>query len=225
MNISVIEDELLLWVNIKTKLENQWYQVRIYTSYRQFMRFWNSSSHLYIIDIWLVDGSWFDIIEWLRKKKNSVAPIIITSGYGDTDRIVYGLNIGADDYMVKPCIPDELVARVDALARRNIVNPKIPETLGNFVYKDITYIPHTQEIWQRTTRIFLSKKEMLIFEIFIRNPKIIISRETIIEKAWSTYNSASIPDTVLNTALSRIRKKFWESVKIKSLYSFWYILE
>ncbi len=225
MHVSIIEDEVLLGEKMRTKLINQWYLVSIFTSYRQFMRFWSSESHLYVIDIWLWDGSGFDIIEWLRKKQNSIAPIIITSWYGDTDRIVYGLNIGADDYIVKPCIPDEFIARVDALARRNIINTKIPETLSNFVYKDITFVPHTQEITQWSEKIFLSKKEMLIFELFIRNPKIIISRETIIEKAWSTYNSADIPDTVLNTALSRIRKKFWDTFNLKPVYSFGYILE
>lgn len=225
MHISIIEDELLLGEKMRIKLINQWYLVSIYTSYKQFMSIWNSNSHLYVVDIGLWDGSGFDIINWLRKKQNSKAPIIITSWYGETDKIVYGLNIGADDYMIKPCIPDEFIARVDALARRSITDSTITETLKVFTYKDITYFPHTQTVLQWKEKIYLSKKELLIFELFIRNPHSIITREAIIEQAWSTYDSTEISDTVLNTALSRVRKKFWDEFHLNPLYSYGYILE
>lgn len=225
MHISIIEDEVLLGEKMRLKLINQWYLVSIYTSYTQFMDTWTSGSHLYVVDIGLWDGNWFDIINWLRKKQNSKAPIIITSWYGDTDKIVYGLNIGADDYMVKPCIPDEFIARIDALARRNITDPAITDTLKTFVHKSIRYIPHTQEVFQWNEKIYLSKKELLIFELFIRNPHSIITRENIIEQAWSTYDSSEISDTVLNTALSRIRKKFWDEFYLRPLYNYGYMLE
>ena len=162
---------------------------------------------------------------WLRKKQNSKAPIMITSWYGETDKIVYGLNIGADDYMTKPCIPDEFIARVDALARRSVTDISTTDTLKIFSYKDITYFPHTQIVLQWKEKIYLSKKELLIFELFIRNPHSIITREIIIEHAWSTYDSSEISDTVLNTALSRVRKKFWDEFHLNPLYSYGYILE
>lgn len=225
MHISIIEDEVLLGEKMRIKLINQWYLVSIFTSYKQFMTLWNSDSHLYVVDIGLWDGSGFDIITWLRKKQHSSAPIIITSWYGETDKIVYGLNIGADDYMIKPCIPDEFIARVDALARRSITDTTSIETLKIFTYKDITYSPHTQTVLQWKEKVYLSKKELLIFELFIRNPHSIITRETIIEKAWSTYDSSEISDTVLNTTLSRIRKKFWDEFHLNPLYSYGYILE
>lgn len=224
MHISIIEDEVTLCERMRTKLVNQWYFVSIFTSYKQFMKSWSWESHLYIVDIGLWDGSWFDIITWLRKKQNSKAPIIITSWYGDTDRIVYGLDIGADDYMVKPCIPDEFVARVNSLARRNITDSTKIETLKTLTYKDIIFYPHTQEIIQWNEKIFLSKKELIIFELFIRNPNTIISREAIIAQAWSTYDCAAISDTVLNTTLSRIRKKFCDSFDLKPLYGYGYTL-
>ena len=225
MHVSIIEDEVLLGEKIRNKLTNQWYIVSIFTSYTHFMEQGSSTSHLYIIDIWLWDGNGFDIINWLRKKENSSAPIMITSWYGDTDRIVYGLKIGADDYMVKPCIPDEFLARVDALARRHITNVENPETLKAFTYKDITFTPLTQEVIQWWNKIFLSKKEMIIFELLITNQKIMVSRETMIERAWGAYNSTSISDTIVNTALSRMRKKFWNTLTIKSIYNFGYILQ
>ncbi len=225
MHISIIEDEILLGEKMRIKLINQWYLVTTFASYKEFMTLWNSTSHLYVVDIGLWDGSGFDIINWLRKKQNSKAPIMITSWYGETDKIVYGLNIGADDYMTKPCIPDEFIARVDALARRSVTDISTTDTLKIFSYKDITYFPHTQIVLQWKEKIYLSKKELLIFELFIRNPHSIITREIIIEHAWSTYDSSEISDTVLNTALSRVRKKFWDEFHLNPLYSYGYILE
>ncbi len=225
MHISIIEDETILAEKMRNKLMHQWYFVNIFTSYSQFMTFGTSDSQLYVIDIWLGDWSGFDIIDWLRKKKNSLAPIIITSGYGDTDKIVHWLKIGADDYMVKPCIPDEFVARVEALARRNASKSLIPNTFKNFIYKNITFVPHVQEITQGQEKIFLSRREMRIFELFIRNPKSIISREDIIKQWWEIYDTSIISDSLLNTTLSRIRKKFWDTIIIRSIYSAGYILE
>jgi DNA-binding response OmpR family regulator len=224
MHITIVEDEVSLCEKMRIKLINQWYIVSTFTSYNNFMKKWSNDSHMYIIDIWLWDGSWFDIITWLRKKQNSKAPIIITSWYGDTDKIVYGLNIGADDYIIKPCVPDEFIARVNALARRNITDPKNNETLQVFTYKDIVYVPYTQEVMQWKKKVLLSKKEILIFDLFIRNPNTIISREAIIEKAWSAYDSSIISDMVLNTALSRIRKKFCDHFNLRPLYGYGYTL-
>ena len=224
MHISIIEDEKLLWENMLTKLVNHWYGVTLFSGYKDFMEGWHDRSHLYIIDIWLWDGNWFDIIDWLKKKKQSPAPILITSWYGDTDRIVYGLNIGADDYMVKPCIPDEFLARVNALARRNS-KWKTSKTWSIISYKNMSFDPYTESVSISKRELNLSKKEILILEVFIRNPNTIVKRETLIDNAWWVSMDWCISDTVLNTALSRIRKKIGSGFEIKALYNFWYTLE
>lgn len=224
MHITIIEDEINLCEKMRIKLVKQWYIVSAFTSYKHFMKAWTSDSHCYVIDIGLWDWSGFDIITWLRKKQNSKAPIIITSWYGETDKIVYWLDIGADDYMIKPCMPDEFLARIHALARRSITNTSDINTLQTFSYKDILYFPLTQEITQWKEKIFLTKKEMMIFDLFIRSPNTIITRETIISQAWWAYDSLAISDTVLNTTLSRIRKKFQDSFDLRPLYGYGYTL-
>lgn len=100
------------------------------------------SSQLYIVDISLRDGSGFDIVKRLRKDGKSKVPIIIISGYGDSQNIIYGLDLGADDYLRKPFVPDELIARVRAVLRR-------PETISKqpvLKYMDITLDLNTREV-------------------------------------------------------------------------------
>jgi DNA-binding response OmpR family regulator len=101
------------------------------------MRYGDAKSQLYIIDISLGDGSGFDIIRWLRENANSLSPILIISGYGNSEKIIYGLNIGGDDYIIKPINPEELIARVKALMRR----PSILISDKILLYKSISYNP------------------------------------------------------------------------------------
>ena len=85
--------------------------------------------------------------------------------------------------MVKPCIPEEFLARVHALARRN---PKVAtqETLPCISYKNMTFYPDTENIFIGKKEITLTKREILILEVFIRNPNTIVRRETLIDNAW-----------------------------------------
>lgn len=222
MHVTIVEDEVILGQRMVSKLKNQWYIVSIFESYSQFMRRWDNHSHLYVIDIWLWDGSGFDIIEWLRKDKNSQAPILITSGYWETEKIVYGLNIGADDYMIKPCIPDEFIARVNALTRRQ----DVAKHVETYTYKDIVFFPHNKEVRQNNERIALTQREAVILGLLIQNQNIPLTREKLIEHAWWSHNDLYIPDGVINTTLSRLRKKFHGWLPgLKWLYNSWYILE
>jgi DNA-binding response OmpR family regulator len=89
MHISIIDDEKILADKILKKLQNNGYAASAFYGYQDFMHHGDATSGLYIIDISLSDGTGFDIIRWLRKNKESRAPIIVISGYGDSQNIVY----------------------------------------------------------------------------------------------------------------------------------------
>ena len=165
MHITIVDDEKVLGSKIKKKLENEWYAVSAFYGYNEFMAQGDANSQLYIVDISLWDGSGFDIISWLRTKVECKAPIIIMSGYGDSENIIYGLNIGADDYLTKPFVPDELIARVKALLRRPV--DMLPQKL--LQYKNITFDPVTKEVMVWSTKLHLGHKEKMILEFFMTN--------------------------------------------------------
>lgn len=221
MHISIIDDEKILGLKIKKKLENEWYAVRTFDSYEDFMAHGSVRSQLYIVDISLGDGSGFDIISWLRWQEGCRAPILIISGFGDTDKIIYGLNIGADDYLTKPFFPDELVARVKALLRRPVdITPHIV-----LRYKDITYDPSTQETRVWDTIIYLNHKESMLLVFFLKQQKQIVSRDILVTTVWWPHSPNDVTDNTINATLSKLRKKFWTELHLRTIYGHGYILD
>lgn len=221
MYISIIDDEQVLCKKVQKKLEREGYNVQAFFGYNDFMQNGDDMAHLYIIDISLGDGSGFDIIKWIRTTKKNHAPIIITSGYGDSENIIYGLNIGADDYMTKPFIPDELIARVKALLRRPAW------AIAPFVLR---YGNISLDIAARTTRfgaesVHLTGKEMLMLELFINNVGKVVSRERLITHVWWGNKLADVSDNTINASLSMLRKKFQPALPISAIYGHGYILD
>ncbi len=221
MHISIIDDEKILGSKIKKKLENEGYAVSAFYSYEDFMTHGDANSQLYIVDLSLWDGSWFDIIKWLRGKAECKSPIMIMSGYGDSENIIYGLNIGADDYLTKPFIPDELIARIKALLRRPTI--LVPHKL--LTYKNIIFDPESRETISWDTKIYLTNKENMVLEFFLMHQWEIISREKLITYIWWGHHIGDVSDNTINVTLSNVRKKIWEDFTLKTMYNHWFILE
>ncbi len=221
MHVTVIDDEKVLGSKIKKKLEGQGYAVSDYYGYREFMKKGDAKSEFYIIDVSLGDGSGFSIIEWLRKVHLSVAPILIISGYGDSEKVVYGLNIWADDYMVKPFVPEELIARIRALMRR----PKVLLSAENIYFKNIIFDPETRETQIWAHKMYLTRKESLILELFLREQGMLIKRDRLITYIWGWQNLEDVSDNTINVTLSKLRKKIGPDFSLKTLYNHGYILE
>lgn len=221
MHISIIDDEVMLATRMQKKLENDGFSVSSFNSYKEFMRKGDGQSQLYIVDISLWDGSGFDIIKWLREKVESKVPVLIISGYGDSEKIIYGLTLGADDYMVKPLHPDELIARIKSLLRRGTEL----KTQKPIEYKSISYNPERKETYVNNIKIHLTHKESMILELFIRNPGRIINREDLINTAWWSIQMSDVSDNTINVTLFKLRKKIGPDFQLKTIYSEWFLLD
>lgn len=214
MHISIIDDEKILTQKISKKLGNSGYVVSGFTSYRDFMQSGDALSDFYIVDISLGDGTGFDIIKYLRFQK-CTAPIMILSGYGDSEKIIYGLDIGADDYMTKPFIPEELIARVKALLRR----PKNIEDMEIITYKNIAITPNTGKVEVAEENIDLTRKEFFMLELFLRKPNRIIDKLELIEKVWGMSDTLSVSDNTISVTISRLRKKIGDTFCVKPIHN------
>jgi two-component system response regulator RegX3 len=157
---------------------------------------------LVLLDVMLPDGSGYDVCRELRR--SSEVPIIMLTARGEeTDRIV-GLEVGADDYVLKPFSARELVARIRAVLRR----ARQPEASGDedpLEIGDVLLDQARHEVTQAGRPIDLTRKEFEVLRLLMRNAGAVVSREQLIEDVWDVNWFG--PTKTLDVHVSALRKK------------------
>jgi DNA-binding response OmpR family regulator len=152
-----------------------------------------------ILDVVLPDAMGYDIAREIRSKSKDV-PILMLTSKNRTEDIVSGLDSGADDYLVKPFVLDELKARVRALVRRG--GAVRDDTLA---YAGVTLDRKTRRAFVDGTRIRLTPKEFTLLERFLLAPGSTLSRTELLEKVWDiTFDPGS---NVVDVHVARLRRK------------------
>lgn len=221
MYITIIEDEKLLADNIAKRLKKQWFNSSIFNSYNDFIKSNFIKPDLFIIDLSLWDWSWFEIIKYIRNKKNTDTPIIITTAYHDLEKKLYWLNLWADDYLTKPYSIEELIARIKVVIRRTY---KISNN-SKVKYKNFTYDLDKQTIEKNNKEINLSNKEISLVEFLLSNKWKIITKEDIIKTVWWEIDLLNVSDNNIMVVISNIRKKLWKEFELQTIKNKWYILK
>ena len=114
---------------------------------------------------------------------NTTPILVISARDSETDRVL-GLEVGADDYLVKPFGLRELVARCRALLRRSSQSETSPSQPHSFTHANLCLYPSECRVTRDGTDLTLSPKEYKILELFIQNPKRVWSRDQLLEKIW-----------------------------------------
>src|SRR5579884_2388899 len=123
---------------------------------------------LLILDVMMPGRDGFEVCRCVRRE--SVLPILMLTARDEASSKVTGLDCGADDYVVKPFNPDELLARVRALLRR--VQPRQVEMLA---YQDIELVPTAREARRADETLELTAREFELLELFLRHPRQVLS--------------------------------------------------
>jgi two-component system, OmpR family, response regulator MprA len=133
-----------------------------------------------VLDLGLpvIDG--LEVCRRLRTAGNHVPVLVLTARAAIADR-VEGLDAGADDYLVKPFALDELLARLRALGRRAAADGR---GRGLLRFEDLTYDPDALEWHRDDRRLELTRTEHQLLELFLANPRKVLSRNVIFEKIW-----------------------------------------
>jgi two-component system response regulator MprA len=130
-----------------------------------------------VLDLLMPQVGGLEVCRSLRRRGDSVPVLVVTARDAVSDR-VEGLDAGADDYLVKPFAIDELRARVRALLRRTGGGD------GALRFSDLTLDPATREAARAERRLQLTRTEFNLLELFLRNPRQVLTRSQIYERVW-----------------------------------------
>lgn len=173
-----------------------------------------------ILDLMMPKVDGITVLKTIRRKGNKI-PVLILTAKSEVDDKVFGLDCGADDYLTKPFVTKELLARIRAMTRRQ------SDLQDNaLVYGDLRLDRPSFELISQKGKLLLTAKEFQIMEMFMMNPKCILSAEQLMDRVWGLESETEI--SVVWTYISYLRKKLKtldSSVTIRAVRNVGYTLE
>ncbi len=202
MRVLIVEDEKRLAEALCQIMKEQHYVVDAVFDGEDGLAYALSVQYdVIVLDVMLPGRNGFDMVRALRASKVATPVLLLTARDELTDKVT-GLDCGADDYMTKPFVPEELLARIRALARRQ----------GDVVLEELKYHDLTLSISTRTLScgqksVRLGFKEFEVFHLLMANTGIILSKEDLITKVWGAESEAE--DNNVEAYISFLRKKLY----------------
>ncbi len=224
MRISILEDDPDQLALLKRWLVEDGHDVHGYIAGREAMKHAGRESFdLFLLDWQVPDVSGADVLMWLRTNVSRTVPVLFVTVRDSEQDIVFALENGADDYMVKPARRQELLARVHALLRR--AYPREEEKHLSFPPFDIDIA--RGEIRRDGERIDLTPKEFELTVVLFRNVGRLLSRGHLQESVWG--RSGDLITRTVDTHVSQVRKKLDLRIetgfRVVPIYNYGYRLE
>ncbi len=202
--ILVVEDEASIAEVVSLYLKRAGYSVQIASDGRQAMNiFQRQNPDFVILDLMLPEVDGLSLTRWLRDRSN-VPIIMLTARREEMDRIA-GLEMGADDYVVKPFSPQELVSRVRAVMRRlgREQAEAGPERAVSF--DGLSIDPLSRVVKVQETEVELTAKEFDMLYLLAQHPKQVFTREQLLERVWG--GAQYIDPGTVTVHVRRLREK------------------
>lgn len=214
MSILIVEDEPKTVSYLKKGLKEAGFKVEVAKDGEQGIQLARENiPDLLVLDVMLPKKDGWDVITELRNSGFKKPVIFLTAKDPVEDR-VRGLELGADDYLVKPFAFSELLARIRTLLRRRSSEFSVNEPLQ---VSDLKVDPIRQKVWRNGVAIDLSQKEFQLLLLFLRHIGEVLPRNMIIEKIWDMHFD---PGTnVVDVAVRRLRSKVDEPFEPKLIHT------
>jgi two-component system copper resistance phosphate regulon response regulator CusR len=202
MRVLVVEDERKLAQVLASALEAEHYDVVVAaTGEDGFYRLNAEQFDLVVLDLMLPGRSGLEILQTLRQRRVDTPVLILTARDGIDDRVT-GLDLGADDYLVKPFALPELLARIRALLRRgrpaDALRLKVADLEMDLVGRRVT---------RGQTTVDLTSREFELLEYLLRQQGHLVSREMLARDVWKETHRATPIDNVIDVQMARLRRK------------------
>jgi two-component system, OmpR family, response regulator VicR len=199
-SILLVEDELVISRVLKAYLQKAGYEVWQANDGIEAMELFDEKKpDLVLLDVMLPERNGWEILQYIREK--SSCPVIIMTALGQTDQKLKGLNQGADDYITKPFVADEVIARVNAVLRRSVILVKDQET-RLFGSLKINFQSH--HVTLHGLELTFHPRDLSLLLFLAQNPNQTFTREQLIEQVWGMDYGGS--DRAVDLAIKRVRK-------------------
>jgi len=179
MQVLVVEDERRMAELLRQGLEEEGHSVVVAGNGKDGLAI--AETHPFdaiVLDVMLPEMDGFSVARKLRAARNQT-PILMLTARDATHDVIEGLNIGADDYLVKPFSFDVLLARLRAVSRRGAIPQPVPLQV-----LDLTLNPASREVMRHGRRISLTRTEYSLLELLMRRSGRVVSRDNLIEAVW-----------------------------------------
>ena len=224
LKILVVDDDTNISELISLYLNKEGYETKEVANGKLALEvFEEFKPDLVLLDIMLPGADGYDVCKEIRKKHRT--PIIMLTAKGEVFDKVLGLELGADDYMVKPFDPKELVARVKAVLRRNVLPVEEEKTKNRIVLDNLIIDKDNYSVTFEGNLVELPPKELEVLYFLANHPKQVFTREQLLDKIWG-YDFVGDTRTV-DVHIKRLRDKFEgeHSWNIKTVWGVGYKFE
>lgn len=202
VKILLIEDNQIITKGLKYSLEQENFEIEtaenIVTAKTKIKK---QRYDLYLLDIGLPDGDGYEICNYIKSKED--VPVIFLTAKDEESDVVQGLDMGADDYVIKPFRTRELISRIKSVLRRyyHEENKENQIKCGNITIDD-----DKAEVYQDGKQIIFTSLEYKILYLLVSNKNILVTREQILDKIWDVAGNF-VNDNTLTVYIKRIRNK------------------
>jgi len=202
MHVLIVEDDPRIASFLDKGLRAEGYVTSVATNaveantYAEAM---DADLNLVLLDLGLPDGSGTGVLQRIRQRQSDV-PVIILTARSDVGDKVRGLDLGANDYVTKPFVFEELLARVRA-ALRTSAQPTTTELVVGDLRLDLL----TKVAWRAGQRIELAPREWALLELFMRSPTHVLTRQRILNQVWEYGFDAG--SNVVDVYVGYLRRK------------------
>lgn len=209
--ILLVEDNETIIMGLKYSLEQEGFQViSAKTAKESKEKLDNKSIDIVLLDVSLPDGNGFEICKEI-KEKNDI-PVIFLAAQDEETSVVLGLDLGADDYIVKPFRTRELISRIKSVLRRYGKKEE-----NNIIqYKNIKIDTISAKVYKNNKEIIFTSLEYRILLMLFTNQNKLITREQLLEKIWDIAGNF-VNDNTLTVYIKRIREKLEDDSIIKTI--------
>jgi two-component system phosphate regulon response regulator PhoB/two-component system alkaline phosphatase synthesis response regulator PhoP len=211
--IAVVDDEPDILELVSLHLRKNHFNVREFSDGSSFIKYLDSEiPDLVVLDLMLPDADGFEICKYMKRKKDlSHVPIIMLTARSEEADTVFGLELGADDYVRKPFSPNELIARIKTALRR-FESHWEAETPANIVIGNITIDPERHEVAIGGHKAELTSTEFRILQLLASEKGRVFSRDKILDYLWG--NEKAVVDRTIDVHIRHLRVKLGAAAKL-----------